>query len=128
MAWSLGFLRWLLLVPYFAVASLNAPAGIGGNRRETNRTNAQLLLALILLQPVIALSPKGLVHGMPKWQLMVLAGLLLLPTWQWVSYWLSGEREADYRRRYKLLSWGQRAAVTMGTVALSVAVWILSPD
>ena len=116
-------LLWFLLVPYFAVQRLNAPPGIGRSRVFTNRTNAQVILGLILVSPILfALASTGyLKQGFPRTNPYVFALVVYVPAIVFVSAWLKGEREAAYRRKYRELSPPLRAAFGLTTVALIVA-------
>lgn len=119
---------WFLLVPYFAVLRLNVPAGIGGSREFTNRTNAQLLLALILVWPLILLSPRRgrlgeAIHLHPY----IFAFLLMMPAWWLVSAWLTGDRERWYAAAYNSLPRWRRIAFGLSTaVAMIVALMLVA--
>jgi hypothetical protein len=119
-------LLWFVLVPYFAVLRLNAPAGIGESRAHTNRTNAQLVLALILISPVLfALAATGsLKRGLPQSHPYIFALIVFLPAALGVGFWLKGDREALYRREYGRLPVAARAIFGLTTAALVVAGFI----
>jgi hypothetical protein len=112
---------WFLLVPYFAVVRLNVPAGIGGSREFTNRTNAQLILALILVWPLISLSPRAgrlgeAIHLHPY----IFSFLLVMPAWWLVSAWLTGARERRYAAAYNSLPRWRRLAFGLSTAAAMI--------
>ena len=89
-----GPLLWFLLVPYFAVGGLNVRPWVGESREAANRANAQLILALILVWPLILISPKaGRLAEATRLHPYVFASLLLMPAWWFVSSWLNGNRE-----------------------------------
>jgi uncharacterized membrane protein YfcA len=114
---------WLLLVPYFAIASLNAPPWIGETRQHANRTNAQLTLALILVSPVVfAVAATGyLQRGLPRDHPTIFALIVYLPAVLFIGAWLKGDREANYRREYAQLPLIVRTGFGLATAALMVA-------
>jgi hypothetical protein len=116
-------LLWLLLVPYFAVASMNAPAWIGETRRDTNRANAQLILALICASPVLfVLSAMGYLQDGPiQDHPTIFALIVCVSTLLIIRAWLKGDRETEYRHEYTQLSLGVRLAFGFATGALIVA-------
>jgi hypothetical protein len=119
-------LIWLLLVPYFAVGSIGAPAWIGETRRETNRANAQLILALICYSPILfAVCAAGCAqHGVIGDHPTIFALITFVPTFLLVSAWLKGERETEYRREYMQLPLAVRFAFGLATGVLVVAGFI----
>jgi uncharacterized membrane protein YfcA len=114
---------WLLLVPYFAVASMNAPAWIGETRRDTNRANAQLILALICVSPILFfLSAAGYLQRSPVRNHPAIFGLIVcVSALLIIKAWLRGDRETEYRREYRELSVAVRLAFGFATAALIVA-------
>src|SRR5206468_9468452 len=66
-------LPWFLLVPYFAVFSLNVMPWLGEERRSANRTNAQLALALVFasialpLLKAVGVTGGSIVRTHPWW-------------------------------------------------------------
>jgi hypothetical protein len=116
-------LIWLLLVPYFAVASINAPAWMGETRRETNRANAQLILALICYSPILfaacatGYAQRGVIGDHPT----IFALITFAPTVLLVSVWLKGPRETGYRQEYMQLPLTVRFAFGIATGTLMVA-------
>jgi hypothetical protein len=123
----LSLLLWFLLVPYFAVLRLNVPAGIGLSREFTNRSNARLILALILVCPLILLSPKtGPLADAIQAHVYIFAFLVLVPAWWLVSAWLKGDRERRYAAAYRSLSQWQRFAFGLTTPALLVTALVLT--
>jgi hypothetical protein len=120
----LAFL-WLLLVPYFAVASINAPAWAGESRETTNRANAQLTVAFMLCSLEIAiLAVAGLSRGelWDKHLYIVCAGLFV-PPWIFVARWLNKSRESDYRMQYRRMSLGARLAFGLIAATFVFACW-----
>lgn len=117
---------WFLLVPYFAVLRLNVPAGVGGSRKFTNRTNAQLILALILVWPPILMSPgTGWLAEATRIHPRIFAFLLLMPVWWFVSAWVKGDRERQYAAAYRSLPRWQRFAFGLSTPTLMVVALML---
>jgi hypothetical protein len=121
-------LRWFLLVPYFAVGSIPARPWFGGSPEFSRRINAQLTLTLILIWPLILLAPtEGRLAEAINAQTYVSAGLVMVPTWWFVSRWLKGNREqryaASYRSlpRWRRIAYGVTAPILMGlTLTLGV--------
>ena len=123
----LSLLLWFLLVPYFAVLRLNVPAGIGLSREFTNRSNAQLILALILVWPLILLSPRtGRLGDVIHAHLYIFAFLVVMPAWWLVSAWLKGDRERQYAAAYRSLSQWQRFVLGLTTPTLLVVALVLT--
>jgi hypothetical protein len=120
-------LLWFLLVPYFAVAKLNWPSWVG-DRTSANRTNAQLILALILVSPVLYLLAWSgrLSDGLPKTHPFVFAVLLFVPVWLLVVAWLQSDRESAYRSDYLMMGRTTRLAFGVTTAALVAAGWWLT--
>jgi hypothetical protein len=118
---------WFLLVPYFAVASLNVPAGVGGDRNATNRTNAQAILSLILISVLLfSLAGAGALNEGPIRRHPYLFGLaLVVPTWLLVRQWLNPQREADYRRTYETMTLRSRAGFGLITATAIVVGWAI---
>jgi len=125
-------LLWLLLVPYFAVQRLNVPAGIGGSRERTNRTNAQLVLGVILVSPILfALASTGyLGHALPRTHPYIFALIVFLPAVFFVGAWLKGDREEAYQRKYAQLTPAVRLAFGLTTAGLITAGFVafIVPD
>jgi|GEM_PF-4062880 len=121
-----GPLLWFLLVPYFTVRGLNVPAGIGGSREFTNRINAQLILTLILVAPIIyGLAAMGYLQAaLPTYHPYVFAFVIYVPVHVLVGAWLKADREAGYRRKYTHLSFPARTAFGLTTVGLLVAGFV----
>ena len=90
-------LIWLLLVPYFAIASIGVPAWIGETEQDTNRANALLALSLIFAFTMLGLlSLTGTIHRLdglaPYW-----IGLATIaPPMIAFSFWMNRERERRY--------------------------------
>jgi hypothetical protein len=119
-------LLWFLLVPYFAVGGLNVRPWIGESRESANRTNAQLILALILVCPLILISPRaGWLAEATRIHPRIFALLLLIPAWWFVSAWLKGERERQYEAAYRSLPRWQRFAFGLSTPTLLVVALVL---
>lgn len=122
-------LIWLLLVPYFAVASIGAPAWIGETEQDTNRANAQLTVALMLTSFEIALlAIAGLSRG-ELWNdhLTLVCAALFVPTWIFVARWVSKSREADYRRHYRGMSVGARLMFGFfAAIFVSACWWVIA--
>lgn len=114
---------WFLLVPYFAVASLNVAPWIGETRQDANRTNAQCILGLIFVSPIFfALSATGYVqHGLIRDHPIIFAIILYVPAVLLIGAWLKGDREREYRRKYTELPLVVRVAFGLATGALIVA-------
>ena len=116
---------WLLLVPYFAVASLNVLPWIGESRESANRSNAQLTVAFIVVSFEIALlALAGLSRG-EIWDkhLYIVVGLMFVPPWIAVARWLSKARESDYRKLYRRMSVGARCAFGIAAAIFVIACW-----
>jgi uncharacterized membrane protein YfcA len=119
-------LLWFLLVPYFAVLKLNVPAGIGGSREFTNRGNAQLTLALILVWPLILLAPTTgrlgeAIHAHPY----IFAVPLLAASWWLVAAWMTGDRERRYAATYNSLPRWRRFAFGLTIPAAMIVGLVL---
>jgi hypothetical protein len=117
---------WLLLVPYFAVASINAPAWIGETKRDTNRGNALVVISLIFAFTALgALSLAGAFHRLdgvsPYW-----IGLAtVVPPMIALSLWLNREREKRYSALYKSMPIWERVAFGLTTLAFtSLMIWL----
>ena len=120
-------LIWFWLVPYFAVLRLNVPAGIGLSREFTNRSNAQLILALILLWPLILLAPRtGPLGDSIRAHTYIFALLAVMPAWWIVSTWLKGDRERKYAAAYQALPRWRRIAFGLTTLALMVSALMIT--
>jgi hypothetical protein len=115
-------LLWFLLVPYFAVGGLNVPPWIGESRESANRTNAQLILALILVWPLLLISPReGWLADATRIHPYVLAAIVLMPAWWFISAWLKGDRERQYAAAYRSLPRWQRIAFGLSTATFIMA-------
>ena len=116
---------WLLLVPYFAVASLNVPSPVGASLETSNRTNAQLTVALILTSFEIALlAGTGFSLGRAGGtRLFLICGFLLIIPWIAVARWLTRENETDYRNLYRLMPLGLRFGFGIAAAAFVAACW-----
>ena len=104
-------LIWLLLVPYFAVASIGVPAWIGETEQDTNRGNALLALSLIFAFTILGvLSLSGTIHRLdgvaPYW----IGIATIAPAMIALSFWLSRERERRYSTLYKSMPFGSASA------------------
>ena len=121
----LGPIIWVLLVPYFAVASLNLRSPVGASRASANRTNAQLTVALILTSFEIALLAAGGLSRGRLWETYryIICGLLLILPWIAVARWLGKENEADYRNLYQLMPVGVRLGFGIASAAFVAACW-----
>jgi hypothetical protein len=112
-------LLWFILIPYFFVGGLNARPWFSESREFANRTNAQLTLALILIWPLILLSPRaGPVKDAIDAYLYLIAGLILILALWLVSAWLKGDREQKYAAAYGLLPKWWRIAFGISTPIL----------
>jgi hypothetical protein len=119
-------LLWFLLVPYFAVGRLNVRPWIGESRKNANRTNAQLILALILVWPLLLMSPRaGRLAEATRIHPYIFALLLLMPAWWFVSAWLKGDRERQYAAAYRSLPRWQHFAFGLSTATLMVVALML---
>jgi hypothetical protein len=119
-------LQWFLLVPYFAVGSIPARPWFGGSPEFSRRINAQLILTLILIWPLILLAPtEGRVGEAIKAQTYIFAGLVMVPTWWFVSRWLKGNRERQYAAGYRALPRWQRIAFGLTTPTLMIVTLML---
>ena len=118
---------WFLLVPYFAVASLNAPPWPGESRKSANRTNAQLALVLIMMSPIFfTLAGTGLLSGrIPRQHPFLFSLAVMLPVWALVSIWLKSEREAQYNHDYAAMSQLRRSIFGLGTAAFLITGFFL---
>jgi hypothetical protein len=122
-------LRWFLLVPYFAVGSIPARPWFGGSPEFSRRINAQLILTVILVWPLILIAPtEGRVGEAIKTQTYFFAGVVMVPTWWFVSRWLKGNRESQYAAVYRTLPRWQRIAfgVTTPTLMVLTLMWGVS--
>ena len=120
-------LLWVLLVPYFAVASLIVQPWIGESRESFNRTNAQLTAAIILASFEIALlALAGLSRGevWDKHLALICWALLLLP-WLAIARWLNKAKESDYRKLYRGMSVKARLAFGIIAAAFVFGCWWL---
>lgn len=123
-------LLWFLLVPYFFVGGLNVRPWFGESRQSANRTNAQLIVVLILAWPLFLLfSATETVKNANSAALYIFGIIVLMPTWWLVSAWLKGERERRYADSYEALSNRQRIAFGISTPILMMAsVMIIAPN
>lgn len=119
-------MRWFLLVPYFAVGSIPARPWFGGSPEFSRRINAQLILTLILIWPLILLAPtEGRLAEAIKAQTYFFAGVAMVPTWWFVSRWLKGNRERQYAAGYSALPRWQRITFGLTTPTLMVLTLVL---
>jgi hypothetical protein len=120
-------LGWLLLVPYFAVASLNVRPWIGEKRDDANRTNAQLAISLIFASTVLGvLSASGVLHRLntvaPMWIGFATVGPPMLVT----SLLLNRKREDHYRALYRSMPRLERMGFGLTTLVFtSVMIWLI---
>jgi hypothetical protein len=115
-------LLWFFLVPYFFVGGLNVRPWFGGSREFANRINAQLTLALILIWPLILLSPRvGPVKEAIDAHLRIFAGLVVILALWIVSASLKGDRERKYAAAYRSLPKWRRIAFGISTPSLMMA-------
>ena len=119
-------MRWFLLVPYFAVGAIPARPWFGGSPEFSRRINAQLILTLILTWPLILLAPtEGRWAEVIKAQTYFFAGVVMLPTWWFVSRWLKGGRERQYAVGYRALPRWKRIAFGLTAPTLMVLTLML---
>src|SRR5690242_8986188 len=120
-------LGWLLLVPYFAVASLNVRPWIGEKRDYANRTNAQIAISLIFASTVLGvLSASGVLHRLntvaPMWIGFATVGPPMLVT----SLLLNRKREDHYRALYRSMPRLERMGFGLTTLVFtSVMIWLI---
>lgn len=118
---------WFLLVPHFAILSLNAAPWIGERRYDANRTNAQLALALLFASIALPLlSIVGITGGpIGKAHPFLLGIALTVPPMIAISLWLNRAREAAYHRDFRSMSLPVRAVFGLSTMTLAaVCLWL----
>jgi hypothetical protein len=118
---------WFLLVPYFAIARLNVTPWNGETRQSFNRSNAQAVLALIIVWPLMFVLPTAdqfgeLTRNHPKVFAYVVASLVFAPAWFFVSMWLRGDRERYYASLYNSMPLWKRRVYGIATFGLAVLV------
>lgn len=120
-------LVWLLLVPYFAVASLNVPPWIGERREDANRTNAQLAISLVFAFTVLGvLSVSGVLHRLNTLSPVWIGLVTVVPPMAVMSFLLNREREHHYRALYRSMPKWQRMGFGLTTLVFtSVMIWFL---
>lgn len=119
-------LMWLLLVPYFAVASLNVPPWIGERRESANRTNAQLVLSLVFAFTVLnLLSLTGTLHQFGNVSPMWIGLATVVPPMIAISLLLNRERERHYRALYRSMPTWERVAFGSTTLGFALLmIWL----
>jgi hypothetical protein len=118
---------WFLLVPYFAVLSLNIAPWIGERRHDANRTNAQLTLALLFASIALPLlSVVGITGGpIGRAHPFLLGVALIVPPMAAISLWLNRTKEAAYQEDFRSMALPLRAAFGLSTVTVaSVCLWL----
>lgn len=122
-------LLWFFLVPYFAVASFPARPWFGGSPENSRRTNAQLVLTIILICPLAVLVPtqRKLAEavGAQAWLIMGAAMLLI---WWFVSRWLRGSCERKYAAEYSALPRWKRYIFGLTPLMLMITTLLLVPS
>lgn len=117
---------WFLLVPYFAVASLNVLPWIGETRENANRTNAQLTIALIFASAVFGiLGVTGAAHRLHGARPIWVGVACIVPPMVAISLFFNREREHQYRTAYKTMPTWERGAFGLGTLAFVAAMFWL---
>jgi quinol-cytochrome oxidoreductase complex cytochrome b subunit len=119
-------LIWFLLVPYFAVASLNVRPWVGESRANANRTNAQLAIAIIFASAVLGvLGLTGFSGDLDGISPFLIGLACIVPPMIVVSLLLDAERERHYREVYRTMPARQRAAFGLATLAFVVVMlWL----
>jgi hypothetical protein len=119
------FFLWFLLVPYFAVRSLNVRPWFAGQREVANRTNAQLAVALIfsaIFLGVLSISGEG--HLLDHVSPYLFGIAAVVPPMAATAMLLNRHREKEYWSAYKSMPEWKRGAFGLGTLAF-VAVMLL---
>jgi lipopolysaccharide export LptBFGC system permease protein LptF len=118
-------LIWLLLVPYFAVASLNVAPWIGEKREDANRTNAQLAVSLIFAFTVLGvLSVSGVLSRLNTLSPVWIGLATVVPPMVAISFLLNREREHHYSVLYRSMPKWERAGFGLTTLVFtSVMIW-----
>jgi cytochrome bd-type quinol oxidase subunit 2 len=124
------FLGWFLLVPYFAVKSLNVPPWIGEDRENANRTNAQLTIALIIsfvgFGLLVMAGKDDLIDRVPSWLFGIIG---IVPTMLVTAVVLNRDREQRLGTAYRSMPRWERMAFGLSTLALvSVMFWVAMPS
>jgi quinol-cytochrome oxidoreductase complex cytochrome b subunit len=114
----LRFPLWFLLVPYFAVRSLNVRPWFKGQRETANRTNGAIVVAFIATLIVTGALYAAGNRQLPYNRTFAIASYLLALVATLV--FLNRERERHYSAAYSSMPWWKRSAFATGTIALVV--------
>jgi len=117
---------WFLLVPYFAVENLNVRPWFGESRAFANQTNAQLIVALILVWPLILVAPdNGWLGGQIRDHPRIFAVVVTVPALGLVNAWIRGDRKRKYSAAYTTMPRRQRMAFGLSTAILMIVPFAL---
>lgn len=120
------FFSWFLLVPYFAVRSLNVRPWFGEDARETaNRTNAQGIIALMIafaaLDLLEAVGGGRLLDGVPA---AAIGFCTVVPGMVATAMILRREREKRYWAEYKIMPEWRRCVFGVGGSAIALLLFV----
>jgi hypothetical protein len=119
------FPLWFLLVPYFAVRSLNVRPWFGDDRESANRTNGAIAVALIVTLIVTGTMYAAGNRQLPYNRTFAIASCLLALIGTFV--FLNRERERHYFAVYTSMRWWKRCAFGFSTMALvALSFWAVS--
>ena len=119
-------LLWFLLVPYFAVRSLNVLPWIGESRDSANRTNAQLTVALIFASSILGiLGFTGAYQGLRDMPPILIGLLCFVPPMIAITVLFDRDREKRYWTAYKAMPVQQRSMFGAATlIFVLVMLWL----